>query len=172
MKRGRGFTLIELLITLSFVLVMVGIGYPKVSSLYLRQKVTLNAESMFIVLQRARTEAIRRQGTITVCASADLITCEDDWQQPIIVFNDVNNNKLKESTEELVTVSHASEYLTVNRPYLSFSPFLQASTTAATLSYCLKYKIGVRALVISNVGRIRLETDRQKIKCQSVRSDI
>lgn len=146
---------------------MTGLGYPKISDFYLKHKTRADAELMFTLLQRARTEAIRRQGNITVCPSIDLVKCEDDWQLSVIVFNDHNKNQRIEFNEELISVLKASEYMSVNRPHLSFSPFFQASSTTATLSFCLKNKIGIRALVISNVGRVRVETDRQKIKCQS-----
>lgn len=163
----KGFTLIELLISLSIVLLMASLAYPNLSSFYSRHKANSDAESMFTLLQRARTEAIRRQGNITICSSLDKVNCDSDWQQSIIVFNDHNKNQIKELNEELLVVSDVSAYLNVNRSHLNFSPFLQASSVTATLSFCLPNRVGVQAIIISNVGRIRIEKSGDKIKCQN-----
>ena len=163
-----GFTLLELVIVLSVVAMLTGVGMPHMTQFYARQLALVEADSFLQMLQQARIEAVQRQGYIVICPSLGHDECEKDWSLPIMVFNDKNLNKQKERNEELLMVQRVDSQLNINRNYLAFSPFLQASNVTATVNFCSTSGVPVKALIISNMGRIRTESRVDKINCQGL----
>ncbi len=75
MKRARGFTLIELIITLVIAGVLVAIGVPNLSTFLKNSARTTRLNDLVTALNLARSEAVKRNTDITVCASTDAATC-------------------------------------------------------------------------------------------------
>lgn len=65
-----GFTLFELLVVLLIVGILLGIGSPSFSEFRRNARLTNAANDLLIAGQFARTEAIKRQSTVSICASA------------------------------------------------------------------------------------------------------
>ena len=86
-SRLHGFTLIELMVTIAVLAIISAIAYPSFTSLMNSNRLTAAANDLVGDLQTARSEAIRRNARVTVCASADNTTCSGaggDWQSWIV----------------------------------------------------------------------------------------
>lgn len=83
----RGFTLMELVMTLAVAGVLTAIALPDFTRFIVRNRIVTEANTFVASLAFARSEAIRRQEPITLCASSDGQTCNSmTWQTGWIVY--------------------------------------------------------------------------------------
>lgn len=109
--RARGFTLIELMVTIAVLAIVTAIAYPSFTSLMNSSRLTGAANDLVGDLQTARSEAIRRNARVTVCASADNTTCAGaagDWQSWIVWIDNP-----APTADEVLRVGHAKAPLQV-----------------------------------------------------------
>jgi type IV fimbrial biogenesis protein FimT len=84
--RLRGFTLIELLVVLAVAAVLMAVGVPNLRNITLSNRLTANTASLADDIRFSRTEAIKRNATVTVCASSGGTACQDvAWSEGWIV---------------------------------------------------------------------------------------
>lgn len=105
----QGFTLLEALVVLALLGILVGMAVPVVSSLRVKHQLQSQAEGFLDSLVLARSEALRRQQRISLCAQASGGGCDADglWQQGWLVFADGNDNGLLDAGEMLIE-AHAA----------------------------------------------------------------
>lgn len=85
-----GFTLIELLVTLTVAGILLGIAMPSFSSFVQNSRLTTEADTLVYALNTARSEAVKSDTTIDVCASNDGATCSGTWPNGWIVICPAN----------------------------------------------------------------------------------
>jgi len=88
----RGFTLIELMVTIAVLAVVLAVGFPNFVALINSNRLTGAANDLVGDIQYARTEAVRRNARVTMCASADNLNCAGaagNWQSWIVVVENV-----------------------------------------------------------------------------------
>jgi type IV fimbrial biogenesis protein FimT len=94
-RRTSGFTLLELMLTLSIVAVIVALAIPNFREFILNSRLTGAANDLLASVQLARSEAIKRQRTVALCASAnptdDVPTCDVAFRG-WVVWVDTNND--------------------------------------------------------------------------------
>ena len=73
--RSRGFTLIELMVVLTISALLFAIGVPAFQNAALGGRLSAAANNLLASIQLARSEAIKRNLPVTVCASSDGATC-------------------------------------------------------------------------------------------------
>ncbi len=85
---SRGFTLIELLVTIALAAVLLALAAPSLSDASLRSKLAANANRLAASATLARSEAIKRNSSITLCMSANGTSCttSGSWEQGWIVL--------------------------------------------------------------------------------------
>jgi type IV fimbrial biogenesis protein FimT len=165
-KRGaasvRGFTLIELMIVLVIVAVFVMIAAPSYSTLTQRTRLKSYANEVVASAYLARSEAIKRNATMTLCASADGSTCDGggDWEQGWIVM-DSNDTVIKrqQSLASGMVLFHLSSATFNTMEFQSSGVVIPA----ATLKLCQETpSVGVeeKLVTISVTGRPRIQTTR------------
>lgn len=86
-KRNQGFTLLELLVTITVASIILSFGVPSFLDIVRNNRAAANSNDLLIALAIARSEAVKRGTTVTVCASADGSNCNGTWDQGWIVVD-------------------------------------------------------------------------------------
>ncbi len=81
-----GFTLIELMITVSIMAILLAIAVPSFQNVALSSKLTSLSNNFVASAQLARSEAIKRNTEVTLCASSDGTTCAGAWKDGWVVL--------------------------------------------------------------------------------------
>lgn len=88
-KAYTGFTLIELMIVLVIGGILLGLAVPSFYDSLRRNRLTSEANNLITSFNLARSEAINRRNTVTVCPSSDQETCTGGgWEEGWIVLDD------------------------------------------------------------------------------------
>lgn len=81
-----GFTLLELIITVAIVAILSAAAIPSFSELMMKSRLTNQARDLLAGSLMARSEAIKRNQTVTLCASNNGATCTGTWVNGWIVL--------------------------------------------------------------------------------------
>ncbi|MDP3797139.1 MAG: GspH/FimT family pseudopilin [Polaromonas sp.] len=168
----RGFTLVELLVVIAILGILLGASAPWVGTFADSMRLTSQANAYLSALHLTRSEAIKRNSRMTVCKSADGLSCTEGggWQQGWIIFHDPNNNAAKDDAEVMVHQSPALPTsfqlvgnLNVAR-YVSFDAtggtrLASGAFQAGTLTLCRQSASSgeARQIVINSAGRSRVQ---------------
>jgi type IV fimbrial biogenesis protein FimT len=165
-----GFTLLEALVVLALLGILVGMAAPAMSDLRSRHQLQAQAEGFLDSLVLARSEALRRQQRISLCAQASGGGCDTDgqWQQGWLVFVDGNDNG-RLDTDEALLESHQAlpagitlHATSTVKTYFSYGPEGRSATIngafmAGTWRFC-RASSDVGWQVVSNaLGKPRIE---------------
>lgn len=167
----RGFTLIEVLVTLALFAIITTSVAPSVGNFFTRNKVAATVNQMSSALQLARHTAINENRFVVICPTTDMQTCigEQDWSLTKMIFVDENGDRALGANEEIIGTSDLVKdfFIRSNRATIVFAPINTAGGSTATISICQKEDMQsfARALVIANVGRVRVERDTDLINC-------
>jgi type IV fimbrial biogenesis protein FimT len=105
MKRlNRGFTLIELMITITLICILLGFGIPAFRDFTRNNSVTAVQNDLVTAMNLARSEALKRNRNVTVCATTDRESCgdADNWNEGWIAFVDPTNPGVVDKDEEIL----------------------------------------------------------------------
>lgn len=88
--RHGGFTLIELMVGISVLALIMAIAIPSFSNIVNNNRVVSGANNLVAALNFARSEAIKRGDSVTVCSSANGTSCAAStaWATGWIAFVD------------------------------------------------------------------------------------
>ncbi len=92
MEKRAGFTLIELLVTLAVAAILLVVAVPSFQQFIRTNRVATQANEFATALAVARSEAVKRRATVTVCHSAGATTCDGGWNDGWLVFVDDNGD--------------------------------------------------------------------------------
>lgn len=81
----RGFTLVELMVAIAVLAVLLGIAVPSFTDSTLSSKLRTQANDLAAAALLARSEAIKRNQAVTLCASSDGVACTGTWASGWIV---------------------------------------------------------------------------------------
>jgi type IV fimbrial biogenesis protein FimT len=168
--KAAGFTLLEALVVMALLGLMVSLAAPAMSALRQQHQLQAQAEGLLDSLVLARSEALRRQMRVTLCARASDTACHPSgaWQQGWLVFADANDNGQLDAGDTLIemhpAVPEAMQLTVTNtvKAYFSYGPEGRSATLngafmAATWRFC-KPGLDSGWQVVSNaLGRPRLE---------------
>lgn len=135
---SKGVTVIELMVTIVILAILLVVGVPSFRNAALSTRLTALSNDLVAGVQLARSEAIKRNGVVEFCASANGTTCAGtSWDQGWIVRSD--DGVVIQTHEALPTgykVIEATGLLT-----LSFRP-TGFGATLANLKVCRATPLG------------------------------
>jgi type IV fimbrial biogenesis protein FimT len=158
-ERETGFTLLELMVTVMILGILLTIGVPNFMEFQRNNVMAAAANDLISAVLLARTEAVKRQAPVTLCASAnpmaDAPACGVGANTGYIVFVDAVNPLVPAATDgnavvdggETVLFQHPAPTGTMtvasDSPYISFaaSGWAQQATgqplpSANTVLFC------------------------------------
>lgn len=164
-KFNKGMTLVELLITMVVAAILVSIALPSFKSMIDGSRTTATINGFIGFLQSARSEAIKRNTTVTVCRSTNGTSCATgtNWESGWIVFVDPDSDNIVEDIDGDTVIAKGFELLkthggvdvgtfrsTVNA--LNFSSKGRANASL-TFTYCDPDAAEKLAVVVRESGR-------------------
>lgn len=127
--RQQGFTLAEMMVTVALIGILVSITLPSLESMLLAGRLRSYANELVASAYLARSEAIKTNSTVRLCASASGASCDGDWSQGWVVLR--SNNSVIESHGALADGFEVN----AGESTLSFRP-TGISATQTTLTIC------------------------------------
>ena len=161
-KHSRGLTLVELMTTAGVAALTLTLGVPsfqKALTSVQRDHVTSELSATMLL---ARSEALRRGATVTVCPSSDGVTCitngSSDWGLGWMLFTDLDGDLVLDGGTDdriqRVQFARAGFTLTSQSAIARGVRFDATGLPSATGRYRYCDKEESRELALSYVGRI------------------
>lgn len=173
MKKHLGFTLIELMVVIAIVTVMATLAAPSFKQMIQSNTISSAVNSFLADMRFARSEAIRRGGTVVLCRSDSPENSDPNcgtgsgtggrgWKTGWFVFHDLNGDGNKDADE----------------------PVLRAQGALNSIDYALQTSGGSSStkFVFTSTGRLKslgsatgiqfggaaFPTDQQRVVCISI----
>ncbi|PCM42865.1 GspH/FimT family pseudopilin [Marinobacter sp. ANT_B65] len=162
-KLSQGFTLTELAVTLLLIGLLAGLAGNSWTSLVSSTRHVSAINETHRVFAFARSYAINKRVLTTICPLSSSMTCTDDWNKPVSVFPDEDNDKRPDGGK-IHRISHlANSNLdfysrTAGRGYFQFSPDGMSHGTMGSLIICSrssKDPVEISYLALNIGGRLR-----------------
>jgi len=164
-NRGKtsGFTLLELMVTLAIAAILASLAAPSFSDIIKNNRMTTQYNELLASLSVARSEAIKRGATVTVCKSIDQASCSGNWKDGWIIFVESNTTGgtagTVDSGEDILRVHAAlsgGNTLSFARNRVSYGSDALATGFTGTFILCDDRGDSARkGLLVSNTGRVR-----------------
>jgi type IV fimbrial biogenesis protein FimT len=163
-RGARGFTFVELLTCVTVVAILAAWGIPSFAALARDSARTREVNQFLQAVYLARSEAIKRNGVVSLCPSGNGSTCApgSNWRTGWLVFVNADRDSpaARDPGETLLRAYAAwdSGHILSNRTTLSFRPYGQMGVTA-TVTFCDdRGSSAARAVIISQTGRPRVSS--------------
>lgn len=87
---AQGFTLVELIVAISIAAILLAMAVPSYSGSQLNGHLRASANDLIASINLARSEAIKRGTTVTLCASSDGENCGGEWHEGWLVLREAD----------------------------------------------------------------------------------
>jgi type IV fimbrial biogenesis protein FimT len=126
--RHTGVTLIELMVTIAVLAIVAVFAVPEWLTTVRNNRLAAQANDLVADLALARSEAMRRGGRVTICASADGTVCSGDaadWKQGRLVFFDANADGTVGAGDEIIRAAGNLKGNALSTSSFASSDFIQ-----------------------------------------------
>jgi type IV fimbrial biogenesis protein FimT len=170
----QGFTTVELMVTLTVVGVVLTAGIPNLNEMIQNNRLTSYVNAFVGDLNLARSEAIKRAQSVTLCKrNIDATGCDDSapWVNGWIVFAEQSGcTDGVVDCDETILREHGAltglQNLRFSRNRITYGPTGFAVGFTGTLSFCDNRGVSkARGRVLSNNGRLRASTSSDRLTC-------
>jgi type IV fimbrial biogenesis protein FimT len=104
-----GFTLLELLCTLTIISILYSVAIPSFQSFIASTQRNTLEQKLFTLIQYTRSKAAFQATNVILCPSTNQTDCINDWQQPLIIFSDPNDNKRRDNAEIIDRIENIAQ---------------------------------------------------------------
>ena len=175
------FTAVELLITLTLVAILLAFGVPSYKTFVANNRMTAQYNQVLASLNLARSEAVKRGSSVTICKSSDGASCDtggNHWEEGWIVFADTGTIGSAAGDTILQVAGHLKgdntlrpsmaagsatafdNYVTFKGSGIAYGSGGGATGQAGSLALCDTRGVQeAKAININASGRIALATD-------------
>lgn len=165
-RRHNGLTLIELIIIVALLALLASTMLPALGGLIERFERDTTMKAMYQAFQLARTEAVTRGTTVTVCPLDGNKECTGNWQKKIHAFLDPDSQRKLMSQDAVLRTVPAPDdgkwsANVGNTGYFQYRPDGMVRGTMGNLVYCPDSGNARHAgqLIINMGGRVRYARD-------------
>lgn len=159
MPAQHGFTLLEVLMVSLITALTLLLGVPSLQDFLHANRARQDIASLKILLYSSREQAIHLAERVTLCPHNGNQQCSNDWNLPLMAFNDRNNNRQLDAGETLLqqtTASASNSLRSFSGQVISFDARGFAGFNTGSFSYCYQSaQTHSVSFVISRLGRIR-----------------
>ncbi len=164
MRKHSGFTLIEMMVAVAVLITLLSaaaLGYFSLVSRGTRDAVL---SDLSFTLSLARTEAVKRSATVSVCPSADGDACGGTWSDGWLMFvnDDADDPPARDGTEAIIRLFQTgrSGYTVASTAGIASGVSFRGRgtpTATGTMTVCAD-DVGVnRQLTLSPIGISKIE---------------
>lgn len=109
MKASAGFSLVELVSVILIAATLMAIGVPSFRAVTNSNRLSSEINGLLGDMQFARSEAVKEGLSVSVCSSADSVSCSGsaDWSSGWIVFSDPTHSGVVDAGESILRVQKA-----------------------------------------------------------------
>ena len=169
MRAARAFTLVEIVVTLAIAAVLFALAVPSFAQFIAEQRLLNEARRVADAITHARSEAMKRNGHVVLCASTPAVDCPGvkHWHEGWVMFADPDGDaELGGDETAFVREPGAVPGVTIvgNRPveqflrfdYLGQPRMPSGALQMGTITVCRSQLRGYR-VVLANTGRTRID---------------
>lgn len=99
-----GFTLVELVVTMAIAAILVTVAIPGFSNLIRDNRLIASTNRLVTSLAHARSEAVKRGTSVSICASSNGTACTGSWTDGWLVFSDGGTTGTVDGTDTILRV--------------------------------------------------------------------
>ncbi len=165
-QRPAGFTLLELVITIAILGIVSSLAAQGWSAAFERSRHLTILDSYHNLFAFARWAAASQRSLVTICPLSEQNKCVDEWQRPVSVFMDTNNDKQPDNGQilkQMQPVKHpfTMRSRTAGRGYFQFNNkgFAYGSLGSLVLCPANPGTSTMTYMAVNMVGRFRVRSD-------------
>ncbi|MDH5649742.1 MAG: GspH/FimT family pseudopilin [Gammaproteobacteria bacterium] len=166
--RNLGFSMIEILVTLVVIAIVAALAIPNFRGVIQNNRLVTQANSLLTDLTLARSEAIKRSGSIGICRSTTGASCSNagNWENGWLVFVDTNSNGTWDNTDQPLRFHKALAGGNTLRPNATgiVEPILLSSRGTSNIPDGGGFRLcddrgtaSGKSILINRIGQVRIE---------------
>ncbi len=156
----HGFSLLELMVTLGVLGVLLVAAFPNFNEMITGQRLKTQANDTLTALLLAKSEAIKRRTTVTICAMKTNVenqcgTNGIEWANGWVIFDDLDGDGVVDNGEDIIKFNGDYDKLTSKSTISAITLDEQGSAnTSVDIEFCYSEAKGDKArnLAMAAIG--------------------